>query len=122
MDKKIARKLYFMKEDTLCTEIVLYYGGRVEFKNFTNKVVDCAFGVRRSPVRMKELDELVKERCFPESRDNCKELLKDYDIDFYDPYAIVKKTHGIMFDDTYWIKFEDDGDLTYKEARKSVGL
>ena len=35
----------------------------------------------------------------------------------YNPYDIVRKTHGMLRGDSYWIKFKDE-ELTYRTARE----
>lgn len=111
-----------MKKNKVVTRIDLYPKGVVKFENFSNDIIDKAFEVRESPVTYKELSDLFADRCFPETWGNKKRLLKDLGVDFYDPRLIVEKTHGIMFDDTYWIRFEGEENLTYEEARRQAGL
>lgn len=119
--EEIVEKLYYMKLDNVMTEITVFDSGKVGFVNHTDDIVACAFGVKKSPVSRKELYEFLEDRCFPRTRFDCKRVLKDIDVDFYEPRLIVDKTHGVMFDDTYWVKFEGE-DITYADARRMVGL
>jgi len=56
-------------------------------------------------------DDIMKffeERSFERGRGDIKKVLKSLDVDFYDPYLIVQKTRGQLWDDFYWIRFEGD--------------
>lgn len=121
MGKEIARRLYFMGEDRLLTDISLYSDGTVEFINYTENIIERAFGVRKSPVGVWDLEEFLKYRCFPETRANCKELLKALGLEFYEVFSIVEKTHGVMVDDIFWVKFEGEN-LTYRDVLLQAGL
>ena len=118
MGKEIV--LYYMTMDKVSTKIVVQ-GKKVFFENYTDDFIDRAFGNYESPVSLKRFEELLEERCFPRTRGNAKEVLKSLGLDTYNVYEIVKRTHGAMFDDTYWFKFEGE-DLTYKELKKSLGI
>lgn len=121
MGKKLARKMYYMGLDELFTEIFLYMDGTVEFVNYTDNIMNRAFGVRESPLNIRDLEKLLEYRSFPRTRGNANELLRDLGLEFYEVFSIVEKTHGVMFDDIYWIKFEGE-DITYADARRMIGL
>lgn len=46
-------------------------------------------------------------RVFPKNRDDCKELLELLELDFYDEWAIVKKTGASLMTDPWWLRIED---------------
>lgn len=117
---EVISKMYYMWEDEICTEIILKKGLKVEFTNYTDMIWRRAFGVREEAT-YEDFQEFLKERCFPKERGNCKEILEGLGLDFYEPFEIVQKTHGVMGCDSNWIKFEGE-DLKYKEVRKSMGL
>ena len=50
--------------------------------------------------------EFLESRCFPESRDKMKLILKDLGLPFYDPIMIIEKTEGRMAEDDFWIRIE----------------
>lgn len=50
--------------------------------------------------------EFLKSRCFPESRDKMKLILRDLGLPFYDPIMIIEKTEGRMAEDNFWIRIE----------------
>ncbi len=41
-------------------------------------------------------DVLIFQIYFPEDRKNSDDLLKTLGLDYYDPWEIVKKTHGLI--------------------------
>ena len=47
-----------------------------------------------------------ESRCFPESRDKMKLILKDLGLPFYDPIMIIEKTEGRMAEDNFWVRIE----------------
>lgn len=111
-----------MNRDEVSTKIEWCEGKRVEFVNYTDDIIDRAFGILESPVTTKELYSFLEGRCFPESRFDKKRLLKSLDVAFYEPFDIVRRTHGVMFDDVYWVRFEGEENLTYEEVRKEFGI
>ena len=55
--------------------------------------------------------EFLESRCFPRTRDHLRLVLKDLELDSYDPLAIVEKTKGRMAEDFQWIQ------ITYFEPQ-----
>ena len=59
-----------------------------------------------------DFEWFLETRCFPRQRYNLKELLRLFDLDHYDPWRIVVKTHGTVANDPCWLLFETDiGDI-----------
>lgn len=67
-------------------------------------------------ISKEELLEWVEERCFPRTRHNAQELLEYLGLEFYDPWAIIEKTHGLIIEDYYWIRFKGE-DLNYDDIK-----
>lgn len=105
---------YFYKDDLL-TKIHVR-GTEVTFENFSDEVLLIAFGVR-TEVTYKDLEEFFEDRCFPRERQNAKELLKGLGLDYYDPEAICRKTHGMQFDDFMWMQFSDEPQVKYSDIK-----
>ena len=90
--------------------VVKYKGTEVSVTQFTIDFMLQPFPqLVNRPITHKDIDEFFEDRCFPESRFNCRQLLKDLEIDFYEPSLIVQKTHGVQFDDYFWLRFEGEG-------------
>ena len=98
--------MFYMYKDIPCTRIEIN-SGKISIENYTNDVVNCAFGFFKNPT-MEQLHDFLEDRCFPEARFNKRQLLNDVNLDYYDPFQIIKLTHGAMSDDLYWIKFENE--------------
>lgn len=78
---------------------------KVKIKNYTDKIMFRAFGVMEEP-DYNQYIEFLESRCFPESRDKMKLILKDLALPFYDPIMIIEKTEGRMAEDDFWIRIE----------------
>jgi len=52
-----------------------------------------------------QLMEILKLRCLEEGRPDINEWLKYRGISSYNPLEIVKKTHGVSYNDYIWIRF-----------------
>ena len=84
--------------DKLSTRINAdYVNNKVTIENYTDDLVS-----------IKDFEEFLESRCFPRTRDKVKLILKDMELDFYDPYLICKKTEGQMAEDHMWLKFLDE--------------
>ena len=105
--KEMPLRMFYMYNQNICTLIdVNVIKQEVKIKNYTNNIMFRAFGVNENPTYNDYLD-FLKSRCFPETRDKLKLVLKDLNIPFYDPLLIIEKTEGRMAEDDFWIKIED---------------
>lgn len=108
----------YLNKDRVCTHVNVMSDLSIEFENFTNGVwLDNFFG-RAEKADMGMLLENMEERCFPRTRVNCRELLDRAGLDEYSPLDIVHITHGIMSDDMYWIRFDNEPELTWDMVAK----
>lgn len=57
---------------------------------------------------------ILEGRCWPRNRVNIDELLKACGLETYDVMGIIRATHGRMYNDQVWIRFEGE-DLTYED-------
>lgn len=104
--KKLSLRLWYMHRQNLCTLIdVDEMKHQVIIKNYTDNVLFRAFGNTEEP-SFEQYKEFLESRCFPESRDKMKLVLKDLDLPFYDPFMIIEKTEGRMAEDDFWIRIE----------------
>ena len=112
--------IYFMYAYDTCAKIELNYFTKilkdpeVKVDNYTNCIIRRPFGVLDN-VTYNDFKKMLVDRCFPKSRFNCKQLLQDADIDHYSPLDIIKKTHGVMSDDLFWIRFSDEEPALWDE-------
>ena len=105
-EKRLPVRMWYMYKNTKCTLIDVDETKQlVRIKNYTDNVMFMAFGNNTNP-DIEDYREFLKSRCFPETRDKLKLVLKDLGIPFYAPYLIIKKTEGRMAEDDFWIKIE----------------
>lgn len=104
--KEYPLRMFYMYEDKICTLIdVDLKNQKIKIKNYVDNIMFRAFGVNESP-SFNDYKEFLKSRCFPETRDKLKLILRDLDLPFYDPFLIIEKTQGKMAEDNFWIKLE----------------
>jgi len=107
---------YMWKNKVMTDVVVNYTKNIVTFTNYGSNIFHVAFGVRDTAT-IKDVNDLFEERVFPKERRNCKQLLRDLELDYYSPFLIITKTHGRMWDDYSWIKFKGE-DLDYERDIK----
>ena len=105
-EKTFPIRLYYMHGQSVCTVIDVNEMKRlVKIRNYTDNVMFRAFGTTEEPGYQDYLN-FLESRCFPESRDKMKLILKDLNLPFYDPFMIIEKTEGRMAEDDFWIRIE----------------
>ena len=62
----------------------------------------------KSQISLFELDEIFKWRCWDQNRENIEKYLYKLGLTQFNPYKICKKTHGAMYQDNIWFKFEGE--------------
>lgn len=103
----------YLKEDNLIAKVSVD-DKTVSVENYTDDIVDRPFGTCTNP-GFEELERLYEERCFPESRANAKQILKDKPYG-YDRLSIIQDTHGVLLDDCYWVRFDYE-DLSWNDVK-----
>ena len=104
--KNYTLRMTYMQGQNPCTIIdVDFLNERVIVKNRTDDMLHRAFGVVENPT-WNQFQEFLKDRCFPETRGNLKSVLRDLNLDSYDPLQIVERTKGKTADDNLWLKFK----------------
>lgn len=103
--------LEYYNKDQLTTVInVDYKRQTVAVTNYTDKLIDRAFGIKENP-SFQDYEDFLESRCFPRTRAYMKWILQDLGLDYYDPLSIIKKTSGVMAEDHMWLKIiEEDHD------------
>lgn len=104
-------RMDFMCNEECCTQILVdFRRERIEIVNTTDDIIHRAFGIKAKPT-WEDFMEFLESRCFPRTRDQLRVVLKDLELDFYDPLAIVEKTKGRMAEDFQWLQ------ITYFEPK-----
>lgn len=88
----------------------------VEVTKYSDHVFHQPFHME--PITIKNVYQFVKRRVFDEERPDKEELLAALGLEEYNPYEIMRKTHGANYDDYIWVKFsDDDKDLTWEKVK-----
>lgn len=101
----VGMKIEYMNKNKVCTVINIDDNTKeITFKNVTDKFYEYAFG-KKEKIDIKDLYDLYEDRCIPRSR--AKVVYELWGIP-YEPYLIVKHTHGVLAHDCFWIRFEGE--------------
>ncbi len=65
---------------------------------------------------MERVYQFLKGRCYEDGRADLKKILTQADMKDNNPWEWAKITHGITYEDTYWIRFPGET-LTWQEVR-----
>lgn len=58
----------------------------------------------------------LKDRCYEDSFAGLEEVLEIQDMTSNNPWEWNRKTHGVTWEDFFWIKFEDE-ELSWEDVR-----
>lgn len=103
--ENINLEFTYMHKDKELAHIIEYSNGKVEMDLYSDDFLDNPL---RNGVNKHGLERFFEDRCFPRSRANARELLDLLGLDHYNPRYIVMETHGVQYDDFYWIKFDGE--------------
>jgi hypothetical protein len=103
------------KDDVIARVEVDYTNKKVNV--WQDKAVDPVFlpFPTKDTVTLFDVVDYLESRCFPRSRHHADKLLKALGLEEYNPNEIVKKTHGVLYDDYVWLRFEGE-ELTCKDV------
>lgn len=105
MDKKLV--FDYMNKNVVCSHVEVNLRTReVYCEDFTNVVHHLVFAKR--PHTVENLNFFFETRCFPRGREDEKDILEFLGLRQYNPLDIVRKTHGVMYKDYNWIRFEGE--------------
>lgn len=103
-NSNITMRMNYRYKDQLCTIIDIdFLHKKIYIENRTDDILHRAFGVVQNP-DWERFEEFLESRCFPRTRANLKEILRDIGLDSYDPLQIIEKTGGRMAEDKLWIE------------------
>ncbi|MDR0223330.1 MAG: hypothetical protein LBI38_07365 [Oscillospiraceae bacterium] len=88
--------------------------GRVDY-SYNPASNDKVLTSTHRPLDMRDIYFLFSSRVFPDKTPFTRNELDRFGIEEYNPYEIMRKTHGILPADRYWFKFSDET-LSYKKA------
>ena len=107
------KDLMIMWLDEECTHIVLdETNSPISVERLVTDIPKQRFN--NESISKERFYDLLCERFFDESRPDKIELLNLMSLNFYNPWEIVKKTHGVLTEDKCWIKFKGES-LCWKD-------
>lgn len=59
----------------------------------------------------------IEDRVVPKSRVGVEDYIKGLGLEVYNARLLFNRTHGTMYTDDWWVKFEGEEDMTYEKAR-----
>lgn len=60
--------------------------------------------------------EFIKSRCYEDNRDDLNIILKKAGMNNNNPYEWIRLTHGVTWEDAFWIKFDDEN-ITWEDVK-----
>ncbi|MCD8015598.1 MAG: hypothetical protein LUG99_21050 [Lachnospiraceae bacterium] len=85
------------------TSRVIVKGSRVQVTRFVEHPLKQLFAYK--DMTRDQLNRIFEMRCFDRNRADIAEILMRLGLDEYNPYEIVKKTHGVSYNDYIWFRF-----------------
>jgi hypothetical protein len=70
----------------------------------------------KKPVTLKYVMSFLDKRSIPRDRTDIQGILRRLGLDHYDTIEILKNTHGVDYDDFFWIKFEGEN-ISWNDVR-----
>lgn len=105
-DPAITMRMVFMYREKECTVIdVDFLHKKIYIRNKTKDILHRAFGMVEEP-DWQDFEDFLESRCFPVTRANLKQILRDLDLQYYDPLQIIEKTEGRMAEDHQWLRIQ----------------
>lgn len=65
---------------------------------------------------MERVYQFLKSRCYEDGRADLDDILKQANMKDNNPWEWVKLTHGVTYEDTFWIRFPGE-QLTRREVK-----
>ncbi|MCL1867293.1 MAG: hypothetical protein FWF82_07785, partial [Oscillospiraceae bacterium] len=105
-----------MSGNSLIASYTIHENGQVDYR-FNSSAKDPVLTSTVRPLEMNDIYFLFSSRVFQDKTPYTAGHLERFDLEEYNPYEILRKTHGVMPIDRYWIKFSDDDEhFNYKKA------
>lgn len=95
------------------TAVVRVRGARVEIAKYCEHPVKQIFAAKR--ITRHQLNRILELRCIERGRPDIQQILNHLGLQEYNPYEIVRKTHGVSYNDYIWFRFPGEN-LTAKDV------
>ena len=97
----------------ILTAKVSVHRDRVQVNRLVRHPIRQLFSADR--ISRNHLNEVLRLRCFEENRADATERLHALGLTHYNPLEIVRRTHGVSYNDYIWIRFPGEK-LTAKDV------
>ncbi|MCD8232711.1 MAG: hypothetical protein LUD14_13090 [Clostridiales bacterium] len=88
-------------------------GSRVKVSRFTDHPLKQLFA--SAGMTRHQLNHIFEMRCWDRNRADIQDILNGLGLSDYNPYEIVKRTHGVSYNDFIWFRFPGE-QLTAKDV------
>ena len=115
-DIPLPLEFELMSGNSLLASYKIHENGQVDYK-FNGAAKDRILTSTARPLELNDIYFLFSSRVFADKTPFTESELERFGVEEYNPYEILKKTHGVMPSplDRYWIKFAGES-LTYKKV------
>jgi DNA-binding XRE family transcriptional regulator len=96
--------LCFWKDEAVA--YISIHDKKVRVQRFVNHPVKQIFS--HDEMDIFRFSCILETRCWQRECKNIENYLKKLDLVYYDPLAIIKKTHGVSYNDFLWFKFNGE--------------
>lgn len=59
----------------------------------------------------------LKSRCYEDNYAGLEDVLKKQEMSSNDPWEWNRKTHGVTWEDFFWMKFDDEEDVRWEDIK-----
>ncbi len=88
-------------------------GSRVHVSRYSNHPLKQLFA--KEDMTRYQLNRILEMRCFEKGRGDIRQILNRFGLTEYNPQALVRKTHGVSYNDYIWFRFPGEK-LTAKDV------
>ena len=109
---------YVMYKNEIVTKVsFIKNGSLINIEKFTEHPAIQPFC--GTDVSLERVMKFLKRRCFSQARPDAYKILDALGLKEYDPVEIIKITHGHMWEDCTWIRFEGET-LTWEDIKNGT--
>lgn len=92
--------------DTLIAGVSITEDGVVTIQRYTDNPLKQVFPRKHTTIM--EVYNFMKSRCYEDGRADLKQILAQAGMESNNPWEWCKLTHGVTFEDFYWIRYEGE--------------
>lgn len=90
--------------------------GELSVETYTDNRLIQVFP-RGSDTTIADVYNFLRSRCYEDGRADLAEILKTTGMTSNNPWEWCRKTHGVTYDDFYWLRFPGEENLTWEEVK-----